>query len=136
MISIRKITEGIRTFLDNISSKEMQRNGVHTSILINNNQVLYCSNDIGRHNTLDKISGFCLINSIEITNSMLITTGRISSDMVIKSLRMKVPVVISLHSASVAAQELAVENGLILICHARKPEFTVLGGFERIQLTD
>ena len=74
-------------------SQELYREtgGVHTSALSDGEKIILSAEDIGRHNTLDKIAGLCVMNNIFPETRILITTGRISSEMLQKAARMKCP---------------------------------------------
>ena len=60
-----------------------------------NNNILAAAEDIGRHNTLDNILGECLLKNLSTADKLLLTTGRISSEMLSKAARMKIPIVVS-----------------------------------------
>jgi FdhD protein len=107
--------------------------GVHTSALSDGNCILCSTEDIGRHNTLDKIAGLCLINNIWPKNRVLITTGRISSEMIQKTSRLGAPVIISRTSPSSLSIELAERWGITLIGYARRSHFSVYSHPERIK---
>ncbi len=106
--------------------------GVHTSALADGANQLFQIHDIGRHNTFDKISGRILLNKITVATPILLTSGRISSDMVQKSVRMGAPLLISLRSASQMSISLAEQWGLTLISGARRGRFNLLCHSERI----
>ncbi len=106
--------------------------GVHASALAEDGKILVMSEDVGRHNTVDKIMGECLLTGIDPREKVLITTGRISSEMVIKASRMGVPIVVSRHSATGRAFALAKEAEISLICHATSYRYSVLTCPERI----
>jgi len=72
--------------------------GIHTSALCDKRAVMVVSEDIGRHNTLDKIMGECLLHKISTKNKILLTSGRVSSEMTLKAAKMQVPVIASLTS--------------------------------------
>ena len=101
-------------------------------MLMDGLEVISTSNDIGRHNTLDKIEGDCLIGKKTLVKPLLLTTGRISSDMVLKADRMGVRLVISLHSISSLAIESGTTLGICLIGHARSPKWGVYTHAEMI----
>src|SRR5258706_5379045 len=108
--------------------------GVHTSILSDGNKVLLSAEDIGRHNTLDKIAGLCLMNNVESEKRILITTGRISSEMLQKAARLQVPILISRTSPSSLSIEMAERYGITLIGYARRDRFNVYSRGERVGL--
>jgi FdhD protein len=106
--------------------------GVHLSALSDGDVLLVKAEDIGRHNTVDKIWGECILRKIRTCDRVLITTGRISSEMVLKAVRMEVPVVISPNSATGRAVELARKLGVTIAGYARASGFTVFCGEEHI----
>ena len=108
--------------------------GVHTSALSDGEKVLLAAEDIGRHNTLDKIAGLCLMNRVESQDRILITTGRISSEMLQKAARLGVPILISRTSPSSLSIEMAERYGITLIGYARKHRFNVYSNGERVGL--
>ncbi|SEG08986.1 FdhD protein [Caloramator fervidus] len=74
-----------------------QTGGVHSAALCDND-IIFRVDDIGRHNAVDKVIGFGILNDINFQDKSLLITGRISSDMLIKAAKAKIPLVIS-HSA-------------------------------------
>lgn len=99
--------------------------GVHTSALSDAGDMLVVAEDIGRHNTLDKIQGECLLREISTRDALLLTTGRISSEMLLKVARMQTPVVVSRHSPTERAVFLARDLGITLVGHVRGKSLTV-----------
>lgn len=110
--------------------------GVHTSALADGTKQLFQIHDIGRHNTFDKISGRILLDKVEVETPILLTSGRISSDMVQKSVRMGAPFLISMRSASQMGISLAEQWGLTLISGARRGRFNLLCHPERILMPE
>lgn len=99
--------------------------GVHTSALSDGTKILVACEDIGRHNTLDKIAGRCLMDGIDSHHGILLTTGRISSEMLQKADHMGAVVVISRTSPSSLSIQMAHERGITLIGYARRHKFNV-----------
>ncbi|MBL0344919.1 formate dehydrogenase accessory sulfurtransferase FdhD [Candidatus Villigracilis affinis] len=108
--------------------------GVHTSALTDGEKILVSAEDIGRHNTLDKIAGLCLMNDIWPEIRILITTGRISSEMLQKAAQINAPILISRTSPSSLSIEMAERYGITLIGYARKHRFNVYSNGERVGL--
>jgi FdhD protein len=108
--------------------------GVHTSILSDGSKTLVSAEDIGRHNTLDKIAGLCLMNGIWPQTRILMTTGRISSEMLQKAANLNVPILISRTSPSSLSIEMAERYGITLIGYARRQRFNVYSNSQRVGL--
>ncbi len=114
--------------LNDDQSLYRQTGGVHTSVLTDGEKKLLSAEDIGRHNTLDKIAGQMLMEGIKPKSSALLTTGRISSEMMQKSIRMGASAVISRTSPSSLSVKLAQEAGITLIGYARRHRFNLYTG--------
>ena len=99
--------------------------GVHTSILSDGKYVIASGEDVGRHNSLDKIAGKCLLGDLQPSRKILVTTGRVSSEMIQKAARIGASVVISRTSASSLSVTLAEKWGITLIGYARHDQFIV-----------
>jgi FdhD protein len=106
--------------------------GVHTSALSDGTGVILSAEDIGRHNTLDKIAGLCLMDNVFPETRILITTGRISSEMLQKAARLQAPILISRTSPSSLSIEMAERYGITLIGYARKHRFNVYSNSQRV----
>jgi FdhD protein len=118
-----------------IQSQRLYREtgGVHSSALSDGEKIIVVADDIGRHNTLDKIAGLCLMNNVWPETRMLITTGRISSEMLQKAARIQAPILISRTSPSSLSIEMAERYGITLIGYARRDRFNVYSNAQRIQ---
>jgi len=108
--------------------------GVHTSALSDGQQLLVVSSDVGRHNSLDKIQGQCLLEGIDTRDRILLTTGRLSVEMLNKAARMQVPVLVSRTSPTDLAVEMAKAWGITLIGYARGGHMHVYSGEEQVKL--
>lgn len=106
--------------------------GMHASALADTRNLLVVAEDIGRHNTLDKIQGECLLRGLSTRDRLLLTTGRVSSEMLLKAAKMQVPVVVSRHSPTGSAVSLARDLGIALAGHARGSRLLVYSHPERL----
>jgi FdhD protein len=109
--------------------------GAHTSVLSDGQNILAVAEDIGRHNTLDKIAGHCLREHIELSRGILVTTGRVSSEMLQKAVRLGAAIVISRTSPSSLSIQMAEQWGVTLIGYARRDSFRIYTHPERILTT-
>jgi len=107
--------------------------GVHASALSDTKNLLVVAEDIGRHNTLDKIQGECLLKGLQTRDRLLLSTGRISTEMLLKAAKMQVPLVVSRHSPTGSAASLARDLGITLVGHARGSRLSVYSHPERLQ---
>lgn len=109
-----------------------QTRGVHASALADPCNIRIQAEDIGRHNTLDKIAGKLLLHPQGIAPRILISSGRISSEMMQKSARLGASIVLSRTSPSSHSVLLAEQMGITLIGYARPDEFIIYAHSERI----
>jgi FdhD protein len=107
--------------------------GVHASALSDTKNLLVVSEDLGRHNTLDKIQGECLLKGLSTKDRLLLSTGRVSSEMLLKAAKMQAPVVVSRHSITGSAVSLARDLGIALVGHARGSRLSVYSHPERLK---
>ncbi|MBI2850870.1 MAG: formate dehydrogenase accessory sulfurtransferase FdhD [Chloroflexi bacterium] len=106
--------------------------GVHASALADSKKLMVVAEDIGRHNTLDKILGECLLRGLKTKDGILLSTGRLSSEMVRKAAKMGVPVVVSRTSPTAKAVSLGRELGITLVGYARGSRLMVYSHPERL----
>lgn len=99
--------------------------GTHSCYLSVNGEVVYASEDIGRHNALDKAVGFMVMKGYAPDKCILFTTGRVPTDMVKKAVAAGVPVLVSKAVPTDAAIEMAREYNLTLICKAWPDKFEI-----------
>ena len=99
--------------------------GVHSSALSNGKRILRIVEDIGRHNTLDKLAGHLILHPEPVERKVLLTTGRVSSEMLQKSARIGCEVVVSRTSPTSESIRLAEQSGITLVGYARRSQMTV-----------
>lgn len=107
--------------------------GVHASALSDGERLVVQCEDIGRHNTLDKLSGWVLLNGFSSSQKIILTTGRISSEMLQKSARLGAGIVVSRTSPTSASVALAERWGITLIGYARRTRLTVYTHPQRLK---
>lgn len=107
--------------------------GVHTSALSDGERLLLVAEDVGRHNTLDKLRGLALLQGVDTHDRILLSSGRISSEMLNKAARMGVPVVVSRTSPTSLSVALARAWDITLIGYVRQNRMNVYSGVERLR---
>ncbi len=110
----------------------LEAGAIHGCVLCREDQPLAYMEDVGRHNAVDKIAGWMFMNNVPAHDKIFYTTGRLTSEMVIKTAMMGIPVLISRSGFTAWGVELARSIGLTLIGRARGKRFVALAGSERI----
>ena len=105
---------------------------IHGCVLCERDRPLLYMEDVGRHNAVDKIAGYVRLNGISTTDKIFYTTGRLTSEMVIKTVHMGIPILVSRSGFTAWGVDLARQAGLTLIGRARGQRFLALAGDERI----
>jgi FdhD protein len=93
--------------------------GVHSAVLCDTGNIIVFSEDIGRHNAVDKIFGECLLNDIATDDRIIITSGRVSSEIVLKIARRNVPIIVSKSAPTDLGVRLANDLGVTLVGFVR-----------------
>ena len=107
--------------------------GVHTSALSDGEGIVALAEDVGRHNTIDKLRGACLMEHIDPHGMILLCTGRISSEMINKAARMGCPIVASRTSPTSLSVRLAREWNVTLAGYVRRGSMNVYAHPERLR---
>ncbi len=123
-----RLTHAINT----MPSLYLEAGAIHGAVLCAADQPLVFMEDVGRHNAVDKVAGHMHRNGIAGADKIFYTTGRLTSEMVIKTVRMGIPILVSRSGFTGWGVELARNAGLTLIGRARGKRFLALSGAERI----
>lgn len=123
-----------------LSMKEFQKRseiyrmtgGIHSSALMNARGIVVFNEDIGRHNSIDKVLGECVLKGIRTDDLVLMTSGRISSDILVKAARSGIPVIVSRSAPTDLAVRLARDLGITLVGFARGSRMNVYSNEWRI----
>jgi FdhD protein len=116
----RELADGMKQLFDAATHYKRSR-GIHGAALSDGARLLVIAEDVGRHNAVDKIKGQALLEGIPTTDRILLSTGRISSEMLLKAARMGIPVVASRTSPTEMAVALA-EQLNITVCGYVRPD--------------
>jgi FdhD protein len=110
----------------------LEAGAIHGCVLAQADRALVYMEDVGRHNAVDKIAGWMFKHHVGAADKLFYTTGRLTSEMVIKTVRMGIPILISRSGFTAWGVELARKANLTLIGRARGKRFVALAGEERI----
>jgi len=110
----------------------LEAGAIHGCVLAQEDRPLIYMEDVGRHNAVDKIAGWMFKEKVSPTDKIFYTTGRLTSEMVIKTVRMGIPILISRSGFTAWGVELARKANLTLIGRARGKRFVALAGEQRI----
>ncbi|HBZ54970.1 MAG TPA: formate dehydrogenase accessory sulfurtransferase FdhD [Syntrophobacteraceae bacterium] len=118
--------------LSRLSQTYRHTHGVHNTALADPDNILLFRDDIGRHNAVDMIIGYSLLHGLSLADKILITTGRLTSEILIKAAKVGLPVLASRNTATSLAVELATALNITLIGYVRNGKSTVYSGHHRV----
>ena len=118
--------------INTMPSLYLSAGAIHGCVLAKENEILAYIEDVGRHNAVDKIAGWMRMNGISGDDKLFYTTGRLTSEMVIKCVQMRIPVLMSRSGFTQSGVDMARQTGLTLIGRSRGKRFTALSGLDRI----
>jgi FdhD protein len=118
--------------INTATSLYLEAGAIHGCALCQQDRVLAYMEDVGRHNAIDKIAGFMFANRLGGADKIFYTTGRLTSEMVIKCVQMGIPILVSRSGFTAWGVELARQAGLTLIGRAKGARFLVLSGPDRV----
>ena len=111
----------------------LKAGAIHGCVLCQQNKPIIYVEDVGRHNAVDKIAGYMFLNNISASDKSFYTTGRLTSEMVIKTAKMGIPILLSRSGFTAWGVDLARQVGMTLIGRMRGKRFVVLAGRERVE---
>ncbi len=114
----------------------LKAGAIHGCVLCEGDRPLVYMEDVGRHNAVDKIAGYMALENIQATGKLFYTTGRLTSEMVIKTARMNIPVLVSRSGFTAWGVELARQVDMTLIGRLRGKRFMVAAGAHRVRWDD
>ena len=124
----KKITE--------VPSLYLKAGAIHGCAICSEENILAYVEDVGRHNAVDKIAGWMLLNNIDGRDKIFYTTGRLTSEMVIKSVQMEIPILLSRSGFTESGVSLAKEANLTLVGRMKGKRFMVLSGIHRVKFDE
>lgn len=136
--SARIDADGLYALLDAVRLRETvykQAGAVHGCALIHGREILYFIEDVGRHNAVDAIAGLMWLDDVSGDDKIFYTTGRLTSEMVIKCAQMQVPILVSRSGLTRMGWDVARQVGLTMIGRAKGKHFLLFTGHERFEIT-
>lgn len=106
--------------------------GVHSCALCDSDDILIFYEDVGRHNSIDKIVGQAVLSDLDLSDKILISSGRISSEMIIKAIKSNIPIIVSRSAPTELSVKIAKQFNATLIGFARANRMNVYNGQERL----
>ena len=122
----------LTALINQTPSLYLEAGAIHGCVLCQEDKPLIYMEDVGRHNAVDKVAGWMFRHGISGGDKMFYTTGRLTSEMVIKTARMGIPVLVSRSGFTAWGVELARQIGMTLIGRAKGKRFVALAGQDRI----
>ncbi len=133
-IEAQKIS-GLMLGFQKMSEVFLKTGGTHSAALAGNKGIVIFKEDIGRHNAIDKVIGRALMEEIAFKNKIMITSGRISSEVLLKAQKCRIPVIVSKSAPTDQAVKLAGDMAITLVGFARGGRMNVYSGEARIVIT-
>jgi FdhD protein len=118
--------------INTMPSLYLEAGAIHGCVLCKEGTPVCYTEDVGRHNAVDKIAGWMFQHGVEAADKIMYTTGRLTSEMVIKTVRMGIPILVSRSGFTAWGVELARQVGLTLVGRTRGKRFIALSGQERL----
>ena len=123
---IKEFNKSSQLFLDT--------GGVHSCALCDINKIIIFKEDIGRHNALDKVLGKALLEDIDFRDKIILTSGRISSEILIKTAKRQIPVIVSRSAPTSLSIDIAKKLNITLIGFARGKRMNIYSNFSTLKV--
>lgn len=123
---------GMMEQLARLAENYKNHGGIHSAAVGNGTSILLYAEDLGRHNTLDRIAGEALLKGIDLSGTMLVTSGRVSTELAAKAAMLGISMIASRTSPTNMAVKMCEEAGIVLIGYVRGGRFTIYTCPERI----
>lgn len=130
-VSAQSVVEGV-SLLEDRSLLFRRTGGVHSAVLVDKGGVVAWFEDIGRHSALDKLAGWCFLNDVDTSNKMLLFSGRVPREIIVKAIRLGCPIVVSPGAPTNLSISLAQTWGVTLVGFAKHGAFNIYSHPERI----
>jgi FdhD protein len=118
--------------INTVPSLYLEAGAIHGCVLCEEDRPLIYMEDVGRHNAVDKVAGWMAMNRVAGGDKIFYTTGRLTSEMVIKTVQMGIPILVSRSGCTAWGVELAERAGLTMVGRAKGKRFLVLSGSGRV----
>lgn len=123
---------GMMDQLARLAEDYRSHGGIHSAAVGDGTAILLYAEDIGRHNTIDRIAGEALLKGIDLSDTMLVTSGRVSTELAAKAAMLGISVIASRTSPTDMAAKMCGEAGIVLVGYVRVGRFTIYTCPERI----
>lgn len=133
-ISVNQVWH-LMNVLNHYSIAYKRTHGVHNCVIATPEEVIHYRYDIGRHNALDMLIGRAFLDSINLSDKLFVTTGRLTSEIIIKAAQVGIPLLASRHAATKLAVDLAQTLNITLIGYIRGGQLTIYTGKDRVRFS-
>lgn len=131
IVPARAVVERV-ALLEDRSLLFRRTGGVHSAVLVDEHGVIAWFEDIGRHSAVDKLAGWCFLNDVDVSNKMLLFSGRVPREIIVKVIRLGCPIVASPGAPTNLSIDLAQRWGITLVGFAKHGAFNAYTHPERI----